>query len=285
LKKLAKKIKSSKYFVVYTGAGISTSAGIPDYRSPNGLHAMIRGETDQKREDFSLGKVINESKPTICHMALKTLYKAGYLKKVVTSNHDNLHLLSGINPEDVVELHGNNFKEKCPECKKVYYREKVVPVLGTQHLTGRKCSQEGCNGLLRDTIIRFQESLSEEDIEEGYKAGQKSDLALVLGTSLQVRPACNMPCESKYMVIVNLMKTGKDKNAKLIIHEDVDKVMNRVLEILKLEIDIEIGSLLPFDPIKEEEETELSKAKTLEEQIKIVGTNLMEGNIVSMKNN
>jgi len=265
-------IKKSKYFVVFTGAGISTSAGIPDYRSPTGLHAMVRGETEVSRQDFDFAKAISDSRPTIAHMALKTLYKAGILKKIVTSNHDNLHLLSGIAREDVIELHGNNFTEYCPECKKVYYRESIVPALGTLHLTGRKCSQEGCSGYLRDTVIRFGENLLSGNIENGFKAGSDSDLALVLGTSLKVGPANKMPLKSKQLVIVNLQKTPKDKKAKLLIHIEIDRLMQYVIDKLGLELDTEIGSLIPYDPLIEEEIV----AKTLQEQIQLLGGNLEE---------
>ena len=114
--KLANLIQTCRHCVIYTGAGISTSAGIPDFRGPKGKWTLqAKGELPIVPTHYK--------QPTLCHMAIKKLLDEGLVKFVVSQNTDGLHIKSGIVAEKIAELHGNGFKELCRECGRVYYRE------------------------------------------------------------------------------------------------------------------------------------------------------------------
>jgi len=196
---LAELIKKSKHFVVFTGAGISTSTGIPDFRSgyntvletgPGAWEKMAVEKPDKKRKIVPFLSAI----PSYTHMAFVKLMEKGILKFVVSQNVDGLHRKSGIPPDKLAELHGNVNLEKCKKCHKEYLRD--FDVGGTaSHVTGRRCTVPGCNGLLYDTIINFGENLPAREIEAGYDNCIKADVCLCLGSSLRVTPAADMPLQ------------------------------------------------------------------------------------------
>ena len=177
--KLADLIKSSKYAVIYTGAGISTSAGIPDFRGPNGVWTL----EDRGLKTKSLHHV---EMPTLTHMAIKQLIDADLVKYLVSQNVDGLHIKSGIPNNKIAELHGNTNKEICPKCKKIYDRD-FYTVLDDNsdddHRTGRRCDE--CESELVDTIVNFGEYLPKEELCNAEKESKKCDLAIVLGTSMR----------------------------------------------------------------------------------------------------
>lgn len=129
---LADMIKSSKHVVVHTGAGISTSAGIPDFRGPNGVWTL-----EEKGEKPSMNIAFEDAVPTKTHMALKALIDAGHVKYVVSQNIDGLHMKSGLSREHLSELHGNIFVENCNKCRTQYVRTTAAPTVG-QKPTGNQ---------------------------------------------------------------------------------------------------------------------------------------------------
>lgn len=237
VKKIAKLVKDSKHCVVYTGAGISTSAKIPDYRGPNGVWTL------EKKGMTSQGIDLDQAFPTYAHFALVELIKKGLVKHIVSTNVDGLHRRSGVSQDEISELHGNCYKEYCSKCGKEYLRyfdtTKTVE-RHWDHITGRICEDEKCKGNLKDTIIHFGESLPQLEFEKALGHSRKCDLAIVLGTSMKVRPACELPLvncgKSKKgdLVICNLQITGFDDLTNERVFAKTDEFMKELMEELNL---------------------------------------------------
>lgn len=207
VKTLADYIRHAKHFVVYTGAGISTSAGINDFRGPNGVWtARARGVSPARTS-------VRNPVPTLTHMAYVELMRTNYLKFLVSQNCDGLHLKSGISTDKIAELHGNSNCEACAKCGKVYYRqEKNHEYERRTRLTGRYCTTPNCEGRLRCTTVAFSQEMPDICLNKATEESKKCDLSLCMGTSMRVTPACELPamkCKSrkKKMVIVSKRST------------------------------------------------------------------------------
>ena len=181
----------------------------------------------------------NKAIPSYGHLSLVELMKNNYLKYVISTNCDGLHLKSGIDKTKLVEIHGNTNIEMCENCHREFCRDESVRNHSNDvhdHFTGRMCPE--CGGKLNDTIINFNENLYDLNVEKAYSNARTADLMLVLGSSLRIsvwavdevvqNPNANL-------VIINLQKTPFD-NCALVIHERTDKVMQMVMTQLKLEI-------------------------------------------------
>lgn len=228
---LARLIRESKHCVVYTGAGISTSSGISDFRGPSGVWTLrAKGEKPVSRSHYKM--------PTVGHMAVRALMEAGLVKYLVSQNTDGLHMKSGVEHTRLAELHGNTNKESCRKCGRVYLRDfrtrdaKDVH----DHRTKRKC--ETCGEPLYDSIINFSESLPEQELMNARANSLKCDLAVVLGTSMRVTPACELPMlnPKSTMVIGNLQKTPYDDRARLVMHVPTDRLLSLLMQELGIEI-------------------------------------------------
>ncbi|CAG2256664.1 SIR2L6 [Mytilus edulis] len=235
---LVELIKYSKHMIVITGAGISTSAGIPDFRGPKGVWTL---EKKGIKPEFSV--TFEGAKPSPTHMALVALERLGVLQCVVSQNVDGLHLRSGFPRNRLSELHGDMFVEQCDKCNTQYINATVVPTMALRP-TGNPCTQRKsrglCRGKLRDTILDWEDALPDEDLERAFANAKKADLCLCLGTSLQILPCANLPLQVKRnggkFVTINLQATKHEKKADMRIHERVDKVMIEVCRRLEIEI-------------------------------------------------
>ncbi|XP_078162977.1 sirtuin 1 isoform X2 [Carex rostrata] len=221
----------SKHLVAFTGAGISTSSGIPDFRGPKGVWTL-----QQSGEGIPNASLpFHRAMPSLTHMALVELERSGVLKFVISQNVDSLHLRSGIPREKLAELHGNSFMEVCSSCGKEYIRDFEIETIGLKK-TSRRCSEPSCLSKLKDTVLDWEDALPDKEMDLAQKHCSAADLVLCLGTSLQITPACNFPFRclknGGRVVIVNLQSTPKDKKASLVIHGLVDKVMEEVMRIL-----------------------------------------------------
>ncbi|OVA20126.1 Sirtuin family [Macleaya cordata] len=235
IEELAMMIKHSKHLVAFTGAGISTSCGIPDFRGPKGVWTLQRDGKGVPEASVPFHRAM----PSLTHMALVELEKAGILKFVISQNVDSLHLRSGIPREKLSELHGNSFRELCPSCGLEYLRDFEVETIGMKE-TSRRCSGESCRSKLKDTVLDWEDALPPMEMNQAEKHCRMADVVLCLGTSLQITPACNLPLRSirggGKVVIVNLQPTPKDKKASLVIHGLVDKVISGVMHLLNMRI-------------------------------------------------
>lgn len=248
---LANLIRESNYCVIYSGAGISTSASIPDYRGPNGLWTQIR-----KTGKFSITKIhdLSSAEPTLTHMAIKELCRRRIVKHVVSQNCDGLHLRSGIPQNQLSEIHGNMYIEVCPTCEKQYFRQADITekTCRFRHKTGRKCHtcKEPNNNLI-DTIVLYGERSRTKwpmNWERAGKAAKKADLIICMGSSLKTLRRYNSLWPKKLsnnsnsaqpetkLVIINLQYTSKDKNAVLKINGKCDLVMQLIMQRLNINI-------------------------------------------------
>ncbi|KEY71256.1 hypothetical protein S7711_02362 [Stachybotrys chartarum IBT 7711] len=235
---LASQIRRSTHFIAFTGAGISTSAGIPDFRGPDGHWTLLA----QGRERTSATTNALQAIPTASHMALVELQNRGFLKYLVSQNCDGLHRRSGVPSNMISELHGNSNREYCKDCGKDYIRDfRAVSTYErsiNDHRTGRKCT---CGGALHDSIINFGEQLPVEDLQLAKQHARKADLCLVLGSSLTVTPANEVPelvgkKKNACLVICNLQQTPFDELAAIRVFSESDVLMT--LAMKKLDIPI-----------------------------------------------
>ncbi|KAM7503783.1 hypothetical protein LguiB_002687 [Lonicera macranthoides] len=228
-------IQKSKHLVAFTGAGISTSCGIPDFRGPKGVWTCQREGKGVPKASLPFHRAM----PSTTHMALVELERAGILKFVISQNVDSLHLRSGIPREKLAELHGNSFRELCPSCGAEYVRDFEVETIGMKE-TSRRCSDAKCGAKLKDTVLDWEDALPLKEMNAAEKHCRMADIVLCLGTSLQITPACNLPLKclrgGGKVVIVNLQQTPKDKKASLVIHGLVDKVITGVMYFLNMRI-------------------------------------------------
>ena len=224
--------------VVHTGAGISTSAGIPDFRGPNGIWTLQKAGKAMPAASCRFDR----ARPSFTHAALVALQREGYVRYLVSCNVDCLHVRSGYPREEMAELHGNCFAERCELCETEYVRDFEMPSVGFK-TTGRRCVARGCDdgsgagrgGRLRDQVLDWEDPLPPKELKRAERESKEAALALVLGSSLQITPSCDLPLkttrkrrdgsEAGKLAIVNLQKTPKDRHATLVVHAKVDRVM------------------------------------------------------------
>jgi NAD-dependent SIR2 family protein deacetylase len=208
---LSRWIYESRYLVVFTGAGISTESGLRDFRGPDGLWTRRDKGLDTPQQDFTAAE------PNAGHHAITALQNMGKLKFLISQNVDNLHLKSGIKPELLAELHGNLTKVRCQQCQ-----FKMDRIEGE-----RECPI--CGGRLVSTVVNFGQSLPEKDLRESYQHSQLCDLFIVVGSSLVVTPAADMPQVALQvgarLVIINQGETPFDAEAHLRFFEAIGEVL------------------------------------------------------------
>jgi mono-ADP-ribosyltransferase sirtuin 6 len=236
-------LRAAKRPAVLCGAGLSSSI-LPTFRGAGGLWTTQAGSAKKVQS----GRLM----PTLAHRALVALEQAGFVNFCATQNYDDLASVSGFPAAKLAELHGNIFTESCRKCGTVYHRDFEVELATSKaHETGRMCEDPGCSQPLYDSIVHFGESLPWRDLCMANAKFTSADLTIVLGSSLLVTPACDLPFKSKRRVrkdtsgfvspspqqspkavIVNLQQTRCDKLADLIIRAKCDEVLDRVASAL-----------------------------------------------------
>jgi NAD-dependent SIR2 family protein deacetylase len=210
----------SRYLVVFTGAGISTESGLPDFRGPDGVWTR----RDKGLPPRAMVRPWDSVEPNAGHRAIAELQELGKLRFLISQNVDNLHLKSGIHPHMLAELHGNMTKLRCTRCARTVDRA-----------AGR--SRCECGGPLGSSVVDFGQSLPERDLRLSFQHARESDLFLVAGSSLVVTPAAHMPVEAlragARLVIMNQGETPLDARAHLRFHEQIGRVLPRAVRGLR----------------------------------------------------
>ena len=240
--KLTELLRASRRTVVFTGAGISTESGIPDFRSPGGVWSKMKpiyfqdfvASREMRRESWN--RVFNKSAgwtgaaPNAGHDAVAKLVEIGKVSHVITQNVDNLHQESGVPDDQVIELHGNASYARCLSCGERDEFDALEP----RWRAGEDLTCTQCGGLLKSATISFGQPMPETEMERATRATIDCDLFIVFGSSLVVYPAAGFPLMAKErgarLVIVNREPTEQDPYADLVLHTGIGPLMTQVIQ-------------------------------------------------------
>ncbi len=239
---IATKIKEGGKNVVFTGAGISTESGIPDYRSQGGIWDKFRpvyfdefmsakeSRVEYWRQRVELYRAIAAAKPNQAHMSLARLNEMGLLQAVITQNIDGLHQASGLPDEKIVELHGNTCRIRCMSCQKVSPIDKVQQRLAS----GDSAPECECGGFLKPDTISFGQAMPAAEVETAAILSQECDFFMIVGSTLLVQPAAQMPFYAKnngaFLAIINLSDTPCDDMCDVLIRQKAGDVLHQIVK-------------------------------------------------------
>jgi NAD-dependent deacetylase len=241
---LKRMIADAESIVAFTGAGISTESGIPDYRSPGGIWTKMRpiefgdflASAESRRETwrrkFASHEVLQKATSNAGHRALARLVEQGKMIAVVTQNIDGLHQASGVPDDKVIELHGNATYAACLDCRRRYELDWVREIFAVDE---RLPLCTGCGGMIKTATISFGQSMPEAEMQRAQEVTLAADLFVVLGSSLVVYPAAGFPIMAKRngsrLVIVNREPTEQDELADLVINAEIGATMSRAVGV------------------------------------------------------
>lgn len=239
--RIASLLLGSQNAVAFTGAGISTESGIPDFRSPGGLWdkyqpiyfddymSSIEMRKESWRRKIQTDKVIGIAHPNQGHLALAELIKHGNLRAVITQNIDGLHQASGIQEEKIIELHGNSTYAKCLDCEK---RFELAPILREFAKSETLPVCDVCQGIVKTGTISFGQPMPEIEMERAYTITEAADVFIVLGSSLSVYPAAAFPENAAQrgakLIIINRDPTPLDHLADVVINESIGETLSTI---------------------------------------------------------
>lgn len=234
IERLRELIEGARVIIPFTGAGISTESGIPDFRSPGGLWTknhpipyddFVRSQAMRNeawRRRFALEEHFVAARPGRGHRALASLHRAGKIPAVITQNIDNLHQASGFASECVVELHGNTTYAVCLGCSKRY---ELPWVRGRFEPNEQAPDCPGCGGHIKSATVSFGQAMPVAAMQRAEDLTLACDLFLAIGSSLVVWPAAGFPLMAKRngsaLVIINREPTDFDSLADLVVRQDI----------------------------------------------------------------
>ncbi len=241
-------IKEAQKILIFSGAGMSTESGIPDFRSPGGVWSKY------DPSDFYFDKIISSEKarekywemstefydgmkdavPNRAHLAIRAIEESGKLLAIVTQNIDNLHHKAGNSPERIIEIHGTAFSVSCLSCGKKYDRDDIQERLNS----GVKVPYcDDCAGILKPDTISFGQAMAEDKMADALMYARECDLCIVLGSSLAVYPAASVPVHAVQngarLIIINRDETPLDAEADLVSHDSVSEALVQMVGGLK----------------------------------------------------
>lgn len=244
IERLSELLAGARRAVAFTGAGISTESGIPDFRSPGGLWTQNRpipfdeflasqeARNEAWRRKFAMEDKFQAAKPGRGHRALASLIERGTMSSVITQNIDNLHQASGVPHEKVIELHGNGSYATCLDCAVRYELDWVRERFEGAGGVAPDC--EKCAGRVKSATISFGQSMPEDAMRRAEAETLAAGLFLAIGSSLVVWPAAGFPAIAKrngaHLVILNREPTEFDEIADLVVHEDIGDVLEPFVE-------------------------------------------------------
>ena len=248
IERLAQLIVESQKVIVFTGAGISTESGIPDFRSPGGIWSRY------DPEDFTIqkflsgpaarktiwkmsveGGLLTEAEPNLAHYAIAELHQLGKLDCVITQNIDNLHQEAGVPEDKVFELHGNMGWVVCLSCRRRFPMPEVLQKI-KEGVEVPDCPD--CQGILKPDAVFFGEALPQETLREAIRRARNCDLFIVIGSTLVIYPAAYIPTYAieagAKVAIVNLTPTPFDNYAQVVIRGKAGEIMSKLMKKVRL---------------------------------------------------
>jgi NAD-dependent deacetylase len=242
---IAQKIAAGGVNIFFTGAGISTESGIPDFRSKGGIWDKFRPVyydefmTSEKarieywRQKTELYNDLIRAVPNNAHMAIAKLFGLGLLEVVITQNIDGLHQESGLPNDKIIELHGNNRRVRCMHCNQI----SSIHDAHKRITAGESAPRCACGGYLKPDTISFGQAMPAQEVEAATKKSQNCDVFVVVGSTLLVQPAAYMPTYAKqngaFLAIVNLSETPCDDMCDILIRDKAGKVLQEIIEEVK----------------------------------------------------
>ena len=231
-------IEEARVIVPFTGAGISTECGIPDFRSPGGIWTKMRpiefsdflasreARDESWRRRFAMEQQFGGAAPGRGHRALASLYKSGKSPGLITQNIDNLHQASGIASEHVIELHGNTTYATCLDCALRY----ELPWVRERFEADKRAPEcTACGGFIKTATVSFGQSMPVDAMRRAEELTLRADLYIAIGSSLVVWPAAGFPVLAKRngarLVIINREPTDFDDAADLVVRQDIGDVL------------------------------------------------------------
>ncbi len=241
--KIIKLIKTSKKTIVLTGAGISTESGLPDFRSKDGFWTKNKpiqfqdylDDEEKQRLSWSrnieLHKILREINPNIGHAFVEKVINFNEENLLITQNIDGLHQRSGIQEDKIIEIHGNAIEAKCLDCEK---KAKIIDfhaAIKTNNLLP-KCLN--CNGVVKVATISFGQPMNENDMLKATKMSSECELMIVMGSSLSVMPAGQIPNlaiqSGAKLVILNREETIYDAMADIVINDELKNICGNLID-------------------------------------------------------
>jgi NAD-dependent deacetylase len=234
---IAEKITTARSVIVFTGAGISTESGIPDYRSQGGIwdkftpvyfDEFMSGEQARIRyweQRMDMEKGLKHARPNTGHLSIARLYETGHLAAVITQNIDGLHQASGIPEDKIIELHGNTRRVRCMSCRTLISWDAAEQMIRA----GNKAPECDCGGYLKPDTISFGQAMPEKETRKAVALSSNCDVFLVVGSTLLVQPAALMPGYARdagaFLAIINLSSTPYDHQCQVLIRETAGPVL------------------------------------------------------------
>jgi len=244
---LAELLSEAQHITGFTGAGISTECGVPDFRSPGSpwmankpipfaaFTASAEARREAWRRKFTMDDAYSGARPGRGHRMLAALHHAGHMPVLITQNIDGLHQLSGIPAASLVELHGNGGYAKCLTCETRHELSGIRPIFERE---GEAPACRWCGGLLKSATISFGQAMPEQEMRKAVRAALACDLFLAIGSSLVVYPAAALPQAAREngakLVIINAEATAYDRFAALVIRSDIGTVLEEARLLLGL---------------------------------------------------
>ena len=238
IEELVRLVQNSRRAVIFTGAGISTECGIPDFRSPGGFWTKYKpiayrdflASEDTRFEAWRrfliIRETIGEAEPGPSHRAVAELVVRGHVSHVITQNIDGLHERAGIPRERIIEIHGNGTFATCLACG---LRHEIGWVKQVMNDTRKPPACVDCNGIVKSATISFGQAMPELQMTDARAATCNADLFIAIGSSLQVFPAAGFPVLATQnrtpLVIINRESTGLDDLARLVVHAEIGEVL------------------------------------------------------------
>lgn len=243
LDRLADVLFARRSGVAFTGAGISTESGIPDYRGPNGLWKRMpppdfrefltnpEKRLSHWRRRQERYRDLASAMPNAGHLALATMQRLGFIQEIVTQNIDGLHQKAGSDPASVIELHGSAHHVRCLDCGRVFDAEPF-----DREFDGEEPVCPVCGGMVKESTISFGQSLVAEDLRTALTLARGAGVMLVIGSSLTVNPAAKIPREAARagaaLAIINNQSTPLDNDAEVLVDAPAGAALSYLVERL-----------------------------------------------------